>query len=54
MFVILVHHRIIWASKKYTKSAKVRNQSSQNFAFSMLKHTPAWKKNTTGGAGDAD
>ena len=54
MCVILVHHRIIWACKKYTKSAQIRNKTSQNFALSTLKRTLAWKQYTTGSAGDAD
>ena len=54
MFVILVHHRIIWACKKYTKSAQIRNKTSQNFALCTLKRTLAWKQYTTGSAGDAD
>ena len=51
---ILIHHHIIWACKKYTKKCLHSRKYSrtwsqwdkigQNFAFIILKSTPAQKK----------
>ena len=61
---ILIHHHIIWACKKYTKKCLHSRKYSrtwsqwdkigQNFAFIILKSTPAEKKYTTAGCGGCD